>query len=126
MDACANSGSRVILTVNGTRYSARSSITVRPTTKETEAESNQDGTLFVTTKAVPAEMEITFSDRIGLDPNVLQQSGCGIDVTAELIDMNRTYLFTKSYVVGRPEINTENGEISGLKVASAFPKQVNG
>jgi len=117
---CDNSGGRVALTFNGPqgpkKVSVRGSVTIRPTTIETEAEANQDGTMYVTTKAVPAEAEITLSDRCGLTLDDIL--GCSVDATIDLIDMKRTYLYTRSRVVGRPEINTENGEISGLKIAS--------
>lgn len=117
---CDNSGGRVALTMNTDsgpkKFSLRGSVTIRPTTKETEANANADGTMYVTTKAVPAEAEITLSDKCGMKlEDVL---GCTIDATIELIDMRRTYLFTRARLVGRPEIKTEDGEISNLKIAS--------
>lgn len=117
---CDNSGGRVSLTINGDagpkKVSLRGSVTIRPTTKETEALANSDGTMYVTTKAVPAEAEIMISDRCGL--TFADLLNCTIDATIQLIDMGRTYLFTRARLVGRPEIKTEDGEISGLKVAS--------
>lgn len=126
MECCQNSGGRVALTFNtpaGPRkYAVRASVTVRPTTVETAAEANQDGSMYVTTKAVPAEAEITLSDKCGL--RLEDILGCSVDATIDLIDMRRTYLFTRSRVVGRPEISTENGEISGLKIASSQVKEI--
>lgn len=117
---CNNSGGRIALTFNTNRgpmkVSVRGAATIRPTTVETEANANQDGSMYVTTKAVPAEAEITLSDRCGLTLDDIL--GCTVDATLEMIDMRRTYLFTQSRVVGRPEINSEDGEISGLKIAS--------
>lgn len=118
---CSNSGSRVVLTVHGSsgsrRVSVRGSLTIKPTTVETEAQANSDGSMYVTTKPVPAEAEIKLSDKCGLKMEDLLN--CSIDVTMELIDLRRTYLFTNSRMVGRPSIETETGEISGLKIASS-------
>ena len=124
MDCCDNSGSRVYFSVNGVPYALRANITVRPARKSTEAMANADGSMYVTTKAELAEMDITLSDSCNLDMTDLTE--CWLDVTAELIDMRRTYIFSRSRIVGRPEIRTETGEISGFKVASAYPRVVNG
>lgn len=117
---CDNSGGRVAITINGAgvprKLSVRAAVTIRPTTKETEANANSDGTMYVTTKSVPAEAEIKLSDKCGLRLEDLLN--CTVDATIELIDMSRVYLFTRSRIVGRPELNTEDGEISGLKIAS--------
>jgi len=125
MDCCDNSGSRVVITVDGVRYSARSSITIKPTTFEREAGANQDGSIFVNTKPQPAEMEVTLSDRCGLNLESLMQA-CHVDVTADLFDVNRTYLWTRASVVGRPELDTETGEIKNVTFVSASPKQIDG
>ena len=117
---CQNSGSRVILTINGPsgarRVSVRSSVTIMPTTTETSAEANSDGSLYVTTKARPAEADMTFSDKCGLRLGDLLK--CTVDASIDLIDLRRTYLFTRARIVGRPSIKTEDGEISGLKLVS--------
>lgn len=121
MDLCCNnSGSRVILTVHGSngsrRIPVRGSLTIMPTTVETEAGSNSDGSLYVTTKPVPATAELKLSDGCGLKLEDLLN--CTIDASMELIDIKRTYFWTNSRMVGRPSIDTESGEISGLKLAS--------
>lgn len=118
---CDNSGGRVVLTIDGQKYSARSSITLRPTNIEREAEANQDGTPYVTTKAVLAEAEFNLSDRCGLDLEKLVYA-CHIDATIELVDMKKTVLFSKATVVGRPEIDTETGEITNLKLVARRTK----
>lgn len=119
---CDNSGGRVTLTVNGVRYSTRSGITIMPSTFERSAEANDDGSIYVTTKPMPAEAEFTLSDRCGLTIADLDQ--CHIDATFDFIDMRRQYLFTKATVVGRPSIKSDTGEISGLKIVSSLVKQV--
>lgn len=120
---CDNSGGRLALTIDGVTYSARSSVTIRPTNVEKEAKANYDGTIYTTTKAVPAEADITIGDKCGLDLETLTRA-CHVDATIQLIDMNRTYLFSKCSIVGRPEINSEDGEIKGLKIASMMTKVI--
>lgn len=114
---CDNSGGRFSITINGKRYQARGSATIKPTTFERTAEANSDGSMYVTTKPMPAEADLQFSDSCGLSYDELL--GCHVDVTIRLMDMKRTFLFTRATLVGRPEIKTENGEISGIKIASA-------
>lgn len=113
---CDNSGGRVAIKVGGVTYSARSAVTLKPTTTEREAKANQDGSIYVTTKAVPAEADCSLGDRCGLDLETLM-AACHVDVTIEFIDMRRTYLFTKASVVGRPEIDSESGDIKNVKFA---------
>lgn len=111
------------LTIDGVVYSARAALTVRPTTVEREAGANQDGTMFVTTKPVVAEAEITLGDKCGLNINALTNA-CRVDATIEIIDMKKQWLFTYSSIVGRPEYNTEDGEIRGLRIASSFAREI--
>ncbi len=116
MDCCYAAGGRVRITANGTTWSARSSVTVEPINFERAVASNQDGTIFVTTKPVPATAEIVLSDSCGM--KIEEIMGCPIDVTIELVDVRRRYLFTKAVVVGRPKIDTETGAISGLTITA--------
>ena len=113
---CYSSGGRVVVTLNGKRYSIRSTVTVVPWNVERSAEANQDGSMFVTTKPMPYEADLTFSDACKMDIAELQT--CSLDVTIELVDVRRTYWFTQAIVVGRPSINTMTGEISGMKIMS--------
>jgi hypothetical protein len=113
---CYAAGGRVRITANGTIWSARAAVTIIPVNFERTVNSNQDGTIYVTTKPMPYEAKLTLSDGCGIDITAIM--ACPIDVTIELIDVTRTYLFSKAVVVGRPEINTETGEISGLIITS--------
>lgn len=122
VECCDNAGGRVILTLNGKRYSTRGGVTIRPTHKSREAGANDDGSLYVTTKAEPAEAEFTMSDSCGLKIGDLVDA-CWIDATFDLIDMRKKYLFTRASVVGRPEYKTDTGEISGMKIVSAMVRE---
>lgn len=117
VDCCYASGGRVRVTANGQTWSTRGAVTIMPIPFERKVESNNDGTIYTTTKAVPVEAEIQFSDFCGMDLNTLMT--CPLDVTIELIDLNRQYLFSKCVVVGRPKINTETGDITGMTIAGA-------
>ena len=113
---CNASGGRVAITANGKQWSARSSITISPINFERSAGANQDGSLYTTYKPMPAEADITLSDQCGLV--VADIMSCPLDVTIDLIDVRRRYWFTGAVVVGRPQINTESGEIRNLKIVS--------
>lgn len=116
VDCCNAAGGRVVISANGQQWSARSSVTVTPTNYERTSGANQDGSLYTTYKPMPAEADIVLSDRCGLSINDIM--GCPIDVTIDLIDVRRRYLFTKGVVIGRPQINTETGEIRNIKITS--------
>jgi hypothetical protein len=118
---CSNAGGRFALTVHsptlGTvQLDLRGSATIEDTTIETEAHSHSHGGMYVTTKSKPATVELMFSDSCKLRLNDLLN--CHIDATLQLIDMGRTYFFTRARLVGKPSLKTEDGEISGLKLAS--------
>lgn len=121
---CDNAGGRVILTIDGIRYKTRGGITIRPIPFERTVEAHDDGTHYVMTRARPAEASFRMSFLCGLDLNTLMHA-CHIDVTFDLIDMKKRFLYTKASVLGRPEINTESGEVSGLSVASSLVKEIN-
>jgi hypothetical protein len=123
---CQNAGGRVALTIDGPmgakQFNLRGSVTIMPTNTETEAHAHSHGGMYVTTKAVPATAEITLSDSCGLRMEDLL--GCTIQATIRLIDQRTTYYYSNSRVVGRPSIKTEDGEISGLKIASGRVSRV--
>jgi hypothetical protein len=121
-DCCYASGGRVTVAINGVLVSPRT-VAVIPVNFEREVKSNADGTIYTVNKPMPAEADITLSDACGLDVYALM--GCPIDVTIDFLDMHRRYLFTKAVMVGRPKINAEAGEISGLKVTGNTVQTVN-
>lgn len=116
MDCCYAAGGLVRITANGQLWSARSSVTVEPINFERTVASNQDGTIYTTTKPMPATAEIVLSD--SCDMKIEDIMSCPLDVTIELTQVRRRYMFTKAVIVGRPKIDTETGAISGLTVTS--------
>jgi hypothetical protein len=109
-------GGRLFLTIDGQQFSPRGAFTLRPTTLEREADSNHDGSLFVTAKPVPAELEGSLSYTDNIDINALSELD-GVSVTVEL-ENGDTYVYADATVVGRIELNTETGEISNFMIAS--------
>ena len=115
--ACCNaSGGRVVITANGQKWSARTAINIIPLNFERQVVSNQDGSIATMIKPMPAEAELTLSDRCGL--NIEDIMACPLDVTLDLIDIKRKYFFSSAVMVGRPTLNSETGEIRGLKITS--------
>lgn len=116
VDCCYAAGGRVRITAGGKQWSARTSVTVEPLNYERRVAANQDGTIYTTTMPMPATAEIVLSD--SCDMVIEDIMGCPLDVTIELTDVRRRYMFTKAVVVGRPKIDTESGAISGLTITS--------
>jgi hypothetical protein len=123
MECCDNAGGRVLFHIGNKRYATRGGVTIRPTNFSRESNANDDGSIYVTTKPEPAMAEFTLSDACGLNIRDLTDA-CFVDVTIDLIDMKKKYLFTKATIVGRPEYKTEDGTISGLKVSASQVKEI--
>ncbi|NUX55922.1 phage tail tube protein [Paraburkholderia youngii] len=121
MPGCAIGGT-IYLTVNGTQVSPRGAFDIQPLNREREAESNQDGTMYITEKPVPATATGSISYDSGLDLQALY-SLCGVTATIELVNGD-TFIFPQASVVGTPKLNTEKGEISDFKIASATARRV--
>jgi|SRR5580692_2110533 hypothetical protein len=123
MPSCAIGGT-IYLTVNGQQISPRGAFDIQPLNFERDAESNQDGTMYVTEKSVPATATGSISYTSGLDLQALY-SLCGVTCTIALVNGD-TFVFSSASVVGTPKLNTEKGEISDFKIASASARKVNG
>jgi hypothetical protein len=123
VDCCYAAGGLVRITANGKGWSARSSVTIEPLNYERTVGSNQDGSIYTTTKASPPSADITLSD--SCDMRIEDIMACPLDVTIELTQVRRRYLFTRAVVVGKPKIDTETGAISGLIITSGNVSQTN-
>ena len=113
--ACCEFG-EMHMTVEGQNYSARGEFTIRPTTRERDGGSNEDGSIWSTVKRVPAEAEGSL-DACGIDLEDLWKN-CSVTVTFHL-NNGDIYTFRNSRIMGRPELNTGTGEVSGFKIMSA-------
>lgn len=123
MAECCVSGGRVVIQINGKRYSARTAAQIEWLNTNREVVPNQDGTIAVMFKPTPPTATFTLSNTCGLDLNELAQ--CSVDVTFDMIDARKVFYFTDAYLIGKPTINSETGEISNLKITANEVKVVN-
>ncbi len=118
--ACCEYG-KMTLTVNGQIVSARGEFTLRPTNFEREGGANEDGSIWSSYKPVPAEAEGSV-DACTTDISTLWDL-CDVTVTFEL-NSGESYVYPRARIMGRPELNTSNGETSGFKIMSAQARRV--
>lgn len=114
-----NAGGFVELTIDGTPYSIAGELEIEESNFEAEAVTNQDGTVSRTQKPKPFRFELKIRDRQG--PAIVRQlfgSERVFDVSAVEKQMKRTVLLTGAFATGTPKRNTQNGEISGIKLES--------
>lgn len=106
-------GGRITVEIDGRRYFSRGSVKIMPTTVEVENGANMDGTGYSTIKPVLAKAELSFDSRLAIgQANLLSV----INVTVREMDTGRMHLFTNARYSGRPNLDTEKGEISGLSI----------
>lgn len=109
-------GGRVSLTINGQQYTARGEVSISPSNVETDVIVNQNGRIARVVKPVARTAEMTF-DRLGLrwDEGIL---GAKVVMSVQEQDTGKVHLFTEAAFVGKPTINTANGEVTGLSLAA--------
>jgi hypothetical protein len=110
-------GGRVSIAINGRTFTARSSVSIAPATVERTNGVNRDGTGYSTIAPKLASADISFDrgERSGLvfnDAMLLED----INVTIFEEDARITHFFTSAGWGGTPSIDTESGEVSGLKI----------
>jgi hypothetical protein len=110
-------GGRFTLTINGVAYSGRGKATIKPSRVSMTNGANMDGTGYSTVKPTLAELDLSFDRGVGLvwDENLLLQP---INATFVETDVGVTHLFTGGNFEGDSAIDTENGEVTGLKIQS--------
>lgn len=110
-------GGRVSLTINGRTHTARASVQIMPATIERTNAANRDGSGFSTVAAKLATAEVSFDrgERIGIvfDDAMLLSS---IDATIFEEDARVTHFFSRAAFGGTPTLDTESGEVSGLRI----------
>ena len=112
-------GGRFTLDINGRTYSGRGKATIMPSRAVRENDVNQDGSGYSTVKPKLASLDLSFDRGVGLtwDETLMLAT---INVTFVETDTTpkRTHLFTNANWSGEPSIDSENGEVSGLKIES--------
>src|SRR4051794_14368653 len=110
-------GGRVTIDLSGVRYSGRGKAKIMPSTISLKTGANQDGTGYSTLDPRLAGIDVTFDRGLGIrwDAAMLLQK---VNVTFTETDLSPpvTHLFTNARWEGEPEINTEDGEVTGLKL----------
>lgn len=124
MSICCNSaGGTMRLTIDGVVYSVRGSVSIMPTNLEISAEANLDGTVYTLRKPVPSKIDMSISDACGLSLETVMGHSC-TDASVELDSVGRTYLLVYATVVGRPSLNPETGEISGISLVAQAVREL--
>lgn len=112
-------GGRVTIDINGARYSGRAKAKIMPSTVTMKSGVNQDGVGWSSLDPALATLDTTFDRGIGLlwNATMMLQS---MNVTFTETDLSppRVHLFTNARWDGTPEINTEDGEVTGLKIVT--------
>lgn len=111
-------GGRFTLEINGVTYSGRGKATVMPAGATRENGANMDGTGWSSVKPKLPSLELTFDRGVGLkwDETMMLKE---LNATFKETDAKRTHLFTDANWSGDPSIDTETGEVSGLKIECA-------
>jgi len=103
------------MSINGVIFPVRGSVKIDPTKTEVTEGANIDGSIYVTSKPVVPTVEATLSDSCGLSLTQLMSLRCS-DVVVELPEVGRTFILVNGTIAGRPSLNPETGEISGIKL----------
>lgn len=106
---CDANGGRVQIRVNGVAYQTRGGIKLKFLPFEREAEANDDGSIAYKIVPRPAECDITFAFNCGFDPAIFYD--CRVDLTIVFLDMAETWLMSQATLMGRPEIDSNDGTI---------------
>ena len=113
-----NKGGRFTLDIDGRTYSGRAKATIGPAAATRENGVNMDGTKWSSVKPRLVSLEMTFDRGVGLvwDEGMMLKD---LNVTFVETDSKLTHLFTDAAWSGEPMIDSENGEVSGLKIECA-------
>jgi hypothetical protein len=108
-------GGRFTLDINGRTFSGRGKATIKPSRVSVTNGANMDGSGYSAVKPMLAELDLTFDRGIGLewDETLILQP---LNVTFRETDFGATHLYTGARFEGDPAIDSETGEVSGLKI----------
>lgn len=115
--ANVNVGGRVEIKIGNEVYHPVAEVKIVDTNVEVEVVDNQDGTIGRSVKSSHFELDMTIRNHAGL--NVMRLFSESFDLSCVEREMGRSILLTNAFAVGRPERNTVNGEISGVKIVSS-------
>ena len=116
-------GGRFTLEINGRTYSGRGTATIMPARAVRENGVNMDSTGWSSVQPKLASLDLTFDRGVGLqwDEEMMLSE---LNVTFVETDAKVQHLYTNANWSGEPSINSDNGEVSGLKIESATYQQI--
>jgi len=120
---CISSGGIIRLTVGGQVFPVRGSVTVTAVEVERTEGANVDGSIYVTSKPTAPMIEATLSDTCGLSLMQIMNTAC-TDITVEMPEVGRTLVLVNGIITGKPSLNPETGEISGVKFVGQSMREI--
>jgi hypothetical protein len=115
---------------NGAPLVLRAKVTIEPSDAEYDGMTNQDGSVSRTNKPKGYTFEVTFEDTddasasqaTGQDWNAIMK-GAPYNITIPEDDTGVLHTYTACLLTGRPKIDRESGEVSGIAGLSAQYKR---
>jgi hypothetical protein len=120
-----NFGGRISLRLStGEMFPLRGTLNLNTAGQSNEAVTNQDGSVDRVGTPQPRRAEISFADK-GIDYDALMKAD-RFNVTVIEDFTGVTHYFTDSFVVGDPQQNRANGEVTGLSISAEKYSRDNG
>jgi hypothetical protein len=106
-------GGRIVMRLsNGTTFSLRGTLNINPAGQSNEPIINQDGSADRVGTPQGRRFDMNFADN-GIDLDALMKAD-RFNVTFDEEFGGRTHYFTNAFIVGDPQVNRMNGEVTGL------------
>jgi hypothetical protein len=118
----ADFGGEMRFTFNARPLVMRAAISYNPTRFEFEGMANQDNSPSRTMKPTAYNFEVTFEDAADVDWDAVMLGG-PYNVTVVEDTTGTLHMWTKAQFTGRPSVNRESGEVSGIAgIARSYKK----
>jgi hypothetical protein len=126
-DPCCDQiiGGKIYLRIGAKRYEGMGDATIITGDVERTAGATSGGRLWVTERAEPARVQITYANLCDSNPQEIFDARCHVNLTIVEESRGFKHLVTKGAVVGRPSFNLATGEVSGIEIATTHYKKLN-
>lgn len=114
-------GGECRFTYNGNALVMRSHVKIDPARSDITNITNQDGSVSSSVKPSAAGFETTFEDAAAYDWDAIMRGG-PYDVTISEDFTGLIHMFTGAQLSGRPNIDRETGEVTGIKGNGAYKR----
>lgn len=111
-------GGPVILIVGNQQYQVIDKMNLKTGGETREVGRSTAGKKWATAKLIPYTAEMTVASFKGSDPFDLFNLTCGVDVTIIEVARNVQHLFSDAVISGDMELDTANGQATGIKIES--------